>query len=57
MGYQDLQCSALIHCETNSCNSLCMRADSVHCLQTIVDTVERTVRAFMEQKGVQRAFA
>ncbi|CAL5224485.1 g7179 [Coccomyxa viridis] len=25
--------------------------------QTIVDTVERTVRAFMEQKGVQRAFA
>ena len=27
------------------------------CLQTIVDTVERTVQAFMEQQGVQRAYA
>ncbi len=42
---------------TVRCRSRCIRADGVDCLQTIVDTVERTVQAFLEQKGVQQAFA
>ena len=31
--------------------------DSWDLLQTIVDTVERTVQAFMKQQGVQLAYA